>query len=100
MKKTFLILPFLFLGCKKDNWVTPIGIHSYFAVPQSDIKWLNKPNGDLPANPFKIDSIGEGVYGGHNGYWVSSSNGLVYMMDPVYIRGLVEKYKQPVSDNQ
>lgn len=84
MKKLFIIISITFVSCQKENWVQPIAIGTKFRY--DGLKWLKKPNGDIPTNPFTVDSVDYGAYSGYNGYFVSSKNGLVYTMAPTDIR--------------
>lgn len=89
MKKLVIlsVLILLSVSCKKDDWVTPIKINTMFQYEgDQDTKFLVKPDGQIPTNPFIVDSVCRRAYNGLDGYWVSSHNNLVYMMDPVVIR--------------
>jgi hypothetical protein len=89
MKKLALFLVVTtatFTSCKKDDWEYKPRIGDKFNYDRDGLKWLKKPDGRIPTNPFTVDSIAEGRYQGYNGYWCTSANGLPYIIDPVVIK--------------
>lgn len=79
------------IGCKKDfaTWQQPISIGTVFNfdIGSNSLKSLTKPDGQVPTNPFKVDSVAVNAYETYNGYWCTSANGLVYVLPPTDIMG-------------
>lgn len=85
---TYGLVAILLFSCKKADWITPIPIGTRFNynIGSNSLGSLIKPDGSIPTNPFRVDSVAVAAYKGYNGYWCTSANRLSYVIDPIVIR--------------